>query len=215
MKLTTALRLALLLGATHDAVAGRRYTRGRGQGKDTDGGVTAPGRGGGSGGGGGRGGGKQVENPADKTLILQLKRSKEETPAAACASAAAAAGASVAEVFETLNICTVAVPAAAAPASMATLYSNPRVLSAEEDGTMYATVTWGLDRIDQCELPVNNSFTKLSAAGVRVYVLDTGIQANHNEFAGRMPNNDNGNNRCGFVASSINEAIDTDGNGHG
>jgi len=30
-----------------------------------------------------------------------------------------------------------------------------------------------------------------------------------------MPNNDNGNGRCGFVASNIDEAIDADGNGHG
>ena len=210
MKLTTALRLALLLGVTRDA-AGSRRRGGLGRGAGKNDGVTATGRG-----GGGRGGGKQAENPADKTLILQLKRSKEETPAAACASAAAAAGASVAKVFETLNICTVAVPTAAAPASMATLYSNPRVLSAEEDGTVYATdVTWGIDRLDQCELPVNNSFAKLDGSGVRVYVLDTGIRADHQEFAGRMPNNDNGNGRCGFVASNINEAIDADGNGHG
>ncbi|MFI6097189.1 S8 family peptidase [Lentzea sp. NPDC051213] len=46
---------------------------------------------------------------------------------------------------------------------------------------------WGLDRIDQRALPLNNRYTypDQAAAGVRAYVLDTGIRTTHQEFQGR------------------------------
>ncbi|MDG4811152.1 S8 family serine peptidase [Micromonospora sp. WMMD1120] len=47
---------------------------------------------------------------------------------------------------------------------------------------------WGDDRIDQRNLPLNQTFTYPAnpGQGVTVYVLDTGINANHNEFTGRV-----------------------------
>jgi subtilisin family serine protease len=46
--------------------------------------------------------------------------------------------------------------------------------------------TWGLDRIDQASLPLNNSFTYTrTGAGVKAYIIDTGIRLTHNEFGGR------------------------------
>ena len=48
--------------------------------------------------------------------------------------------------------------------------------------------SWGLDRIDQAALPLDNRYTYLSSgAGVTVYVVDSGIRPSHTEFAGRIP----------------------------
>ncbi|MFJ3724250.1 S8 family serine peptidase [Streptomyces sp. NPDC090045] len=46
--------------------------------------------------------------------------------------------------------------------------------------------SWGQDRIDQRNLPLDNNFTTDgSGAGVTAYILDTGIDYEHTEFGGR------------------------------
>ncbi|MEZ4631335.1 MAG: S8 family peptidase [Deinococcales bacterium] len=46
---------------------------------------------------------------------------------------------------------------------------------------------WALDRIDQENRPLDNSYTyQFSGKGVRVFVIDTGIWAHHEEFEGRV-----------------------------
>ncbi|MPZ70641.1 MAG: S8 family serine peptidase [Actinobacteria bacterium] len=46
--------------------------------------------------------------------------------------------------------------------------------------------TWGLDRIDQRALPLSNSYTyNVTGAGVKAYIIDTGMRLTHNEFGGR------------------------------
>ena len=71
------------------------------------------------------------------------------------------------------------------------LQHNPNVDYIEQDGvaTISATqspVTWGLDRIDQRNLPLSNSYTYTStASNVTAYIIDTGIQASHPNFGGR------------------------------
>ncbi|MBV1855667.1 S8 family peptidase [Catellatospora tritici] len=47
---------------------------------------------------------------------------------------------------------------------------------------------WGDDRIDQANLPLNQSFTYPAnpGQGATVYVLDTGLNASHQEFTGRV-----------------------------
>jgi hypothetical protein len=53
-------------------------------------------------------------------------------------------------------------------------------------GTQLNPPSWGLDRIDQRDLSLNNAYTyKPTGAGVHAYVIDTGIRTTHQEFHGR------------------------------
>lgn len=67
--------------------------------------------------------------------------------------------------------------------------------------------SWGLDRIDQHTLPLDNFYTyQNNGLGVNAYVIDTGILTTHGEFQGR--------------AVDIYDAVDREGsgmdcNGHG
>lgn len=72
------------------------------------------------------------------------------------------------------------------------LQHNPNVVAIEPDQEVHATTTqsptpsWGLDRIDQRNLPLNNSFTyNHTGSTVTAYVIDTGILMTHPDFGGR------------------------------
>jgi subtilisin family serine protease len=71
------------------------------------------------------------------------------------------------------------------------LSHNPNVeyIEADQVVTLDATqspATWGLDRIDQSNLPLSNSYTyNFTGAGVTAYIIDTGIRFSHNDFGGR------------------------------
>lgn len=47
--------------------------------------------------------------------------------------------------------------------------------------------SWGQDRVDQADLPLDDSYTYPDSAGegVSAYILDTGIRMTHNDFGGR------------------------------
>ncbi|WP_328942761.1 S8 family peptidase [Streptomyces sp. NBC_00250] len=76
------------------------------------------------------------------------------------------------------------------------------------DGTQPSPPSWGLDRIDQKALPLNQSYTYPDTAGqgVTAYIIDTGVRISHSDFGGRAFN--------GYDAID-NDNVAQDGHGHG
>ncbi|MEG8276723.1 S8 family peptidase [Streptomyces sp. AHA2] len=94
------------------------------------------------------------------------------------------------------------------------LAADPAVASVVQDRTFSISATqpsppsWGLDRIDQRNLPLNNAYTYPDSAGegVTAYVIDTGVRISHADFGGRAAN--------GYDAVD-NDNTAQDGHGHG
>ncbi|MER7799471.1 S8 family peptidase [Streptomyces parvulus] len=92
--------------------------------------------------------------------------------------------------------------------------ADPAVASVVQDRTFHVTGTqpnppsWGLDRIDQRNLPLNSSYTYPDSAGqgVTAYVVDTGVRITHSDFGGRAS--------YGYDAID-NDNTAQDGHGHG
>jgi subtilisin family serine protease len=78
-------------------------------------------------------------------------------------------------------------------AQLAALQKSPDVVAISQDVSYKAIDTtqtnppsWGIDRIDQRNLPLSNSFTYTrTGSGVNAYIIDSGIDASHPNFGGR------------------------------
>ncbi|MFI7077781.1 S8 family peptidase [Micromonospora sp. NPDC049903] len=93
----------------------------------------------------------------------------------------------------------------------ARIAADPAVAYVEQNhtvtisGTQANPPSWGLDRIDQRNLPLNSSYTyPNTASNVTSYVIDTGIRTTHSDFGGRAT----------WGTNTV-DTNNTDCNGHG
>ncbi|MFD1151429.1 S8 family peptidase [Saccharothrix hoggarensis] len=91
------------------------------------------------------------------------------------------------------------------------LAAEPTVAYVQQNGAVQATATqpnppsWGLDRIDQRDLPLDSSYTNPNTgSGVTAYIIDTGIRTTHTDFGGRAT----------WGTNTV-DSNNTDCNGHG
>ncbi|HET7788192.1 MAG TPA: S8 family peptidase [Myxococcales bacterium] len=127
-------------------------------------------------------------------------------PGADAHAVAAAAAASPRHVYSIIN----GFAATLNAHQLSALRAHPGVIEIEQDqvytaDTTQSGATWGIDRINQRNLPLDGLYTyTATGAGVRAYIIDTGIQTSHPDFGGR--------------ASAVYDAFGGNGqdcNGHG
>ena len=107
------------------------------------------------------------------------------------------------------------VPAGARVSFLQRLVDDPRVERIEDNLVMRLAFTqdsppWGVDRIDQVlslrDTGYNTYNYTSTGAGVRAFVIDTGIRTDHTEFTGRLLPG------ATFIAGTVSA---NDDNGHG
>jgi subtilisin family serine protease len=98
------------------------------------------------------------------------------------------------------------------PSQLAKIRKDPAVAYVEADQVVsvadtQSNATWGLDRIDQRNRPLNGTYVYgPTGLGVKTYIIDTGVLGSHQEFTGRMA--------AGYTAISDGRGT-SDCNGHG
>lgn len=113
------------------------------------------------------------------------------------------------------QVFSIAVPGAVMnlnPEQVANLARDPRVAYIEKDqivqvSALQTNATWGLDRIDQPNLPLDNKYNYInSGVPVNAYIIDTGILTTHPDFQGKASHG------YDFIDK---DSDSTDCNGHG
>ncbi|MEV5435561.1 S8 family serine peptidase [Streptomyces sp. NPDC052682] len=150
-------------------------------------------------------------NAVDGSYIVTLKADRAKAGTAQGRALAEKYGADIERTY-TKALNGYAVEASEAEAER--LAADPAVASVVQDRTFSIAATqpsppsWGLDRIDQKNLPLNSSYTYPDSAGqgVTAYVIDTGVRITHSDFGGRAS--------YGYDAVD-NDSTAQDGHGHG
>ncbi|HWK88584.1 MAG TPA: S8 family serine peptidase, partial [Longimicrobium sp.] len=133
---------------------------------------------------------RAADPDADNVWIVRLRDVAAADVPAQARALAHSHGATLRHTFEHFGMFSVKMPAPAAAA----LLRNPRIVSVTPNqrlidfshGTQ-SSAPWALDRVSQRALPLNGLYTYTeTGAGVHVYVVDKGIRATHQEFAGRI-----------------------------
>jgi subtilisin family serine protease len=126
--------------------------------------------------------------PPSRASYIVVLNPNAEPPASVASELSARFGGSVSHVYShALEGFALTLP----PQAVAGISHDPRVAYVEADGVVTADTTqsgatWGIDRIDQHALPLSGTFTYTrTGAGVKAYIIDTGIRFTHSQFGGR------------------------------
>lgn len=122
--------------------------------------------------------------------LIKLKDPAAATADQASARLAATHHANVTHVYRTIN----GFAARVSAANARELSKDPAVEYVEQDAIATGAdfqpypPSWGLDRVDQPYLPLNNAYTYTgtnTGAGVHAYIVDSGLRVTHTDFGAR------------------------------
>ena len=122
----------------------------------------------------------------------------------AASSVAATLGGQVTHLYQALN----GFAASMSEQQAEEIAADPNVSFVQQNQTVRITDTasWGLDRVDQRDLPLDGSYTATTtASNVHAYIVDTGLDLDHPDFGGRATS--------GFDAVDGDTAEDCHGHG--
>lgn len=150
----------------------------------------------------------QTERALAGRYVVLLEEGSSMRDVAAARAAARDSGARVTRVYPHLR----GYAAQMSARQVEQARSHPTVAFVQEDQAVtlsadQAGATWGLDRSDQRTRPLDGTYRYTrTGSGVRVFVIDTGINRAHTDFGGRVTSG----------ASAINDGRgSSDCNGHG
>lgn len=152
----------------------------------------------------------ELSNTGETDVIIEVEDGGPGSVRAKCARLAKENGGSMKQSFIKLKSCVLRLPNGKVP----DFGKRREVKSMEVDKVVniYTEALppnepWGLDRIDQCHLPMGGDYQPMNAAGTKVYILDTGIHADHERLEVDAD--------CSIDTSGDGGTGMTDGNGHG